>query len=266
MGKTALALNIAEHVAVDNALPAVIFSMEMSGTQLMSRMLASVSHVDSQKMRTGKLSDQEWSALSDGMAKLHEVPLFIDEGGALTVTEIRARARRLKRQYSKLGLIVIDYLQLMESSSEEDLRAQAIGEITRSLKAMAKELDVPVLLLSQLNRAVEQRPDKRPGLADLRDSGAIEQDADVVLFLYRDEYYHPEGENKGVAEAIIGKQRNGPTGTVLLTWLGQYTRFENYADPAFDGSSYKPHRGARGGGKVKNFSDFKQAAGGPDAA
>jgi replicative DNA helicase len=187
--------------------------------------------------------------------------------GALTVTEIRARARRLKRQYTKLGLIVIDYLQLMESSSEEDLRAQALGEITRSLKAMGKELDVPVLLLSQLNRAVEQRPDKRPGLADLRDSGAIEQDADVVLFLYRDEYYHPEGENKGVAEAIIGKQRNGPTGTVLLTWLGQYTRFENYADPAFDGSSYKPHRGARGGsGKVKNFSDFKQAAGGPDAA
>lgn len=267
MGKTALALNIAEHVAVDNGLPVVIFSMEMSGTQLMTRMLASVSHVDSQKMRTGKLDDREWGDLSGGMSKLHEVPLYIDEGGALTATEIRSRARRLKRQHSKLGLIVIDYLQLMESSGQEDLRAMALGEITRSLKGAAKELDVPVLLLSQLSRKVEERPDKRPMLSDLRDSGAIEQDADVVLFLYRDEYYHPDSnENKGVAEAILGKQRNGPTGTSLLTWLAQYTRFENYADTTFDGSSYRPNRGPRGSGKVKNFSDFKKQAAGDEGA
>jgi len=265
IGKTALALNIAEHVAVDNGLPVVIFSMEMSGTQLMSRMLSSVAHVDSQKLRTGRLEDREWSDLSDGMTKLHEVPIFIDEAGALTATEVRARARRLKRQHSKLGLIVIDYLQLMSSSSDEDLRAMALGEITRSLKGMAKELDVPVLLLSQLSRRVEERPDKRPMLSDLRDSGAIEQDADVVLFLYRDEYYHPDAEaNKGVAEAIIGKQRNGPTGVVLLTWLSQYTRFENYQDPSFGGGAgYKPHRGARTAApKQGGLYDVKSAAAG----
>lgn len=266
MGKTALALNIAEYVAVDNGLPAVIFSMEMSGTQLMSRMLGSIAHVDGNKLRTGQLNDNEWADLSTGMSKLHEVPLFIDEGGALTAGEIRSRARRIKRQYSKLGVVVIDYLQLMASSDDEDLRAMAIGEMTRSLKGMAKELDCPVLLLSQLSRRVEERPDKRPMLSDLRDSGAIEQDADTVIFLYRDDYYHPDSEaNKGVAEAIIGKQRNGPTGTVLLTWLGQYTRFENYADPTFDGSGYKPHRGMRASAKVSNFNDFNKGSG-PSAA
>lgn len=263
MGKTALALNIAENVALDNKLPAVIFTMEMSGMQLSNRLLASVGKVDSHKLRTGKLDDQEWSALSEAMGKLHDAPIKIDEAGGLTAGEVRARARRVKRQYSKLGVIVIDYLQLMEGEGDDEHRAQELGTITRSLKGMAKELDCPVLLLSQLNRDVDKRPDRRPTLADLRDSGAIEQDADVVVFLYRDEYYHPAG-NHGIAEAILAKQRNGPTGTVLLTWIGQHTRFENYADPSYDGSGYKPHRGMRGGAtqKVANFNDYKSKAAG----
>ncbi|HEX7249247.1 MAG TPA: replicative DNA helicase [Burkholderiales bacterium] len=233
MGKTALALNIAEHVAVDNGLPVAIFSMEMSSTQLAQRMLGSIARVDQHKMRTGKLNDREWSDLSEAMAKLHETPLFIDEGGALTALEVRARARRLKRQYSKLGLIVIDYIQLMAASSQGENRATEISEISRSLKAMAKELEVPVIALSQLNRAVDQRPDRRPVMSDLRESGAIEQDADVIMFIYREVVYKPDlpEEQRGLAEVIIGKQRNGPIGTVKLTFLGQHTRFENYADP-----------------------------------
>jgi len=233
MGKTALALNIAEHVAVDNGLPVAIFSMEMSSTQLAMRMLGSIARVDQHKMRTGKLNDKEWGELSDAMAKLHETPLFIDEGGALTALEVRARARRLKRQYSKLGLIVIDYLQLMAASSQGENRATEISEISRSLKAMAKELDVPVVALSQLNRAVDQRPDRRPVMSDLRESGAIEQDADVIMFIYREVVYKPDlpEDQRGLAEVIIGKQRNGPIGTIKLTFLGQHTRFENYQDP-----------------------------------
>jgi replicative DNA helicase len=233
MGKTALALNIAEHVAVDNGLPVAVFSMEMSSTQLAMRMLGSIARVDQHKMRTGKLNDREWGDLSDAMAKLHETPLFIDEGGALTALEVRARARRLKRQYSKLGLIVIDYLQLMAASSQGENRATEISEISRSLKAMAKELDVPVVALSQLNRAVDQRPDRRPVMSDLRESGAIEQDADVIMFIYREVVYKPDlpEDQRGLAEVIIGKQRNGPIGTIKLTFLGQHTRFENYQDP-----------------------------------
>jgi replicative DNA helicase len=231
MGKTALALNIAEHVAVDNGLPVAIFSMEMSSTQLAMRMLGSIARVDQHKMRTGRLGDKEWGLLTDAMGKLHEAPIYIDEGGALTALEVRARARRLKRQYSKLGLIVIDYLQLMASTSQGENRATEISEISRSLKAMAKELDVPVIALSQLNRALEQRPNKRPQMADLRESGAIEQDADVILAIYRDEVYNPESPEKGTAEVNILKQRNGPIGTVKLTFLGQYTRFENHQDP-----------------------------------
>ena len=231
MGKTALALNIAEHVAVGNGLPVAIFSMEMSSTQLAMRMLGSIARVDQHKMRTGRLNDKEWGELSEAMGKLHEAPIYIDEGGALTALEVRARARRLKRQYSKLGLIVIDYLQLMASTAQGENRATEISEISRSLKAMAKELDVPVVALSQLNRALEQRPNKRPQMADLRESGAIEQDADVILAIYRDEVYNPESPEKGVAEVNILKQRNGPIGTVKLTFLGQYTRFENYQDP-----------------------------------
>jgi replicative DNA helicase len=233
MGKTALALNIAEHVAVDNGLPVAIFSMEMSSTQLAMRMLGSIARVDQHKMRTGRLNDKEWGDLSEAMGKLHETPLFIDEGGALTALEVRARARRLKRQYSKLGLIVIDYLQLMAASTQGENRATEISEISRSLKAMAKELDVPVIALSQLNRAVDQRPDRRPVMSDLRESGAIEQDADVIMFIYREVVYKPDlpDEQRGMAEVIIGKQRNGPIGTVKLTFLGQHTRFENYQDP-----------------------------------
>src|SRR3954463_13079866 len=233
MGKTALALNIAEHVAVDNGLPVAIFSMEMSATQLAMRMLGSIARVDQHKMRTGRLNDKEWGDLSEAMGKLHETPIYIDEGGSLTALEVRARARRLKRQYSKLGLIVIDYLQLMAASSQGENRATEISEISRSLKAMAKELEVPVVALSQLNRAVDQRPDRRPVMSDLRESGAIEQDADVILFIYRDEVYYPDKEEaKGRAEVIIGKQRNGPIGRVDLTFLGRFTRFANFQDPS----------------------------------
>jgi len=230
MGKTALALNIAEHVAVDNGLPVAIFSMEMSATQLAMRMLGSIARVDQHKMRTGRLNDKEWSDLSDAMGKLHETPIYIDEGGALTALEVRARARRLKRQYSKLGLIVIDYIQLMAASSQGENRATEISEISRSLKAMSKELDVPVIALSQLNRAVDQRPDRRPVMSDLRESGAIEQDADVILFIYREVVYKPDlpEDQRAIAEVVIGKQRNGPIGTVKMTFLGQFTRFENY--------------------------------------
>ncbi len=233
MGKTAFALNVAEHVAVDNGLPVAIFSMEMSATQLAMRMLGSIARVDQHKMRTGRLNDKEWGDLSDAMGKLHETPIYIDEAGALTALEVRARARRLKRQYSKLGLIVIDYIQLMAASSQGENRATEISEISRSLKGMAKELDVPVIALSQLNRAVDQRPDRRPVMSDLRESGAIEQDADVIMFIYREVVYKPDlpEDQRGIAEVIIGKQRNGPIGTVKLTFLGQHTRFENYQDP-----------------------------------
>src|SRR3954462_14407274 len=233
MAKTALALNIAEHVAVDNGLPVAIFSMEMSSTQLAMRMLGSIARVDQHKMRTGRLNDKEWGDLSDAMGKLHETPIYIDESGALTALEVRARARRLKRQYSKLGLIVIDYLQLMAATGQGENRATEISEISRSLKGMAKELDVPVIALSQLNRAVDQRPDRRPVMSDLRESGAIEQDADVIMFIYREVVYKPDlpEEQRGIAEVIVGKQRNGPIGTVKLTFLGQFTRFENYQDP-----------------------------------
>jgi replicative DNA helicase len=230
MGKTALALNIAEHVAVDNGLPVAIFSMEMSATQLAMRMLGSIARVDQHKMRTGRLSDKEWGDLSDAMAKLHETPIYIDEAGALTALEVRARARRLKRQYSKLGLIVIDYIQLMAASTQGENRATEISEISRSLKAMAKELEVPVVALSQLNRAVDQRPDRRPVMSDLRESGAIEQDADVIMFIYREVVYKPDlpDDQRAIAEVIVGKQRNGPIGTVKLTFIGQHTRFENH--------------------------------------
>ena len=230
MGKTALALNIAEHVAVDNGLPVAIFSMEMSGTQLASRVLGSIAHVDQHKMRTGRLSDEEWQQLSHAMGRLHEAPVFIDETAALNALELRARARRMRRQCGKLGLVIVDYLQLMSASSQGENRATEISEISRGLKALAKELETPVIALSQLSRAVEGRNDKRPMMSDLRESGAIEQDADVIFFIYRDEVYFPDKpEVKGRAEVIIGKQRNGPIGRVELAFLGQYTRFENLA-------------------------------------
>jgi replicative DNA helicase len=230
MGKTALALNMAEHVAVENRLPVAVFSMEMAGTQLAMRMLGSIGRLDQHKLRTGKLSDEDWNRLTTAVGKLHDAPIHIDETPALNALELRARARRLHRQYGTLGLIVVDYLQLMEASSQGENRATEISEISRSLKALAKELKVPVVALSQLNRALEQRPNKRPQMADLRESGAIEQDADLILAIYRDEVYNPDSPEKGIAEINILKQRNGPIGTVKLTFLGEHTRFENYAE------------------------------------
>ena len=231
MGKTAFALNIAEHVAVNDRLPVAVFSMEMAGSQLAMRMLGSIGRLDQMKLRTGRLSDEDWSRLTDAVGKVHDAPIHIDETPALNCLELRARARRMHRQYGTLGLVVVDYLQLMSSSSYGENRATEISEISRSLKALAKELKVPVVALSQLNRGLEQRPNKRPVMSDLRESGAIEQDADVILFIYRDEVYNPESADKGKAEIIIGKQRNGPIGTLNLTFIGEYTRFENYADP-----------------------------------
>jgi replicative DNA helicase len=230
MGKTALALNMAEHVAVENKLPVAVFSMEMSGSQLAMRMLGSIGRLDQHKLRTGRLSDDDWNRLTNAVGKLHDAPILVDESGALNALELRARARRLHRQYGSLGLIVVDYLQLMQATSEGENRATEISEISRSLKSLAKELKVPVVALSQLSRAVEQRTGpKRPIMSDLRESGAIEQDADLILAIYREEVYTPDTPEKGVAEIIILKQRNGPIGTIKLTFLGEYTRFESYA-------------------------------------
>ncbi|HVS26071.1 MAG TPA: replicative DNA helicase [Burkholderiales bacterium] len=236
MGKTSLALNITEHVGVDLRLPVAVFSMEMSGAQVVMRMMGSVGRLDQHKVRTGKLQDEDWQKLTHAVGKLNEAAIFIDESGALTAPQVQARARRLRRQCGGLGLIVVDYLQLMSASGEGENRATEISQISRSLKALAKELNVPVVALSQLNRGLELRPNKRPIMSDLRESGAIEQDADLILFIYRDEVYNPETtKEKGMAEIIIGKQRNGPIGTVPLTFLPEYTRFENYAST---GSSY----------------------------
>ena len=232
MGKTSFALNMAEHVAIEVGLPVAVFSMEMGGAQLAMRMLSSVGRLDAHRVRTGRLNDDEWARLSFALGKMHEAPLYIDETQALNPIDLRARARRLCRQCGKLGLIVIDYLQLMSAANGGgENRATEISEISRSLKGLAKELSVPVIALSQLNRSLEQRPNKRPVMSDLRESGAIEQDADVIMFIYRDEVYHPDTPDKGTAEIIIGKQRNGPIGTVRLAFLGEYTRFENFAAP-----------------------------------
>lgn len=232
MGKTSLALNMAEHVAIDVGAPVAIFSMEMGAEQLAMRILCSVGKLDAQKVRTGRLSEDDWNRLMQSLAKTKDAHIHIDETPALNPLELRTRARRLSRQYGKLGLIVVDYIQLMSASSSGENRTTEISEITRSLKSLAKELGCPVVALSQLNRTVEQRTDKRPVMSDLRESGAIEQDADVILFIYRDEVYRPDTPDKGVAEVIIGKQRNGPIGTIRLTFLGQFTKFENFAAPA----------------------------------
>jgi replicative DNA helicase len=241
MGKTSLALNMAEHVALESGLPVGVFSMEMGASQLVMRMLGSVGRLDQHKVRTGRLADEDWRKLTDAVGRLNDAPIHIDETAALNSLELRARARRLHRQYGKLGLIVVDYLQLMSASSHGENRATEISEISRGLKALAKELGVPVVALSQLNRSLEQRPNKRPVMSDLRESGAIEQDADLILFIYRDEVYNPDSPDKGKAEVIIGKQRNGPIGTVTLVFQGEYTRFANFADPGrFLESSEKP--------------------------
>ncbi len=228
MGKTAFSLNIGEHVAVEQGLPVAVFSMEMAGTQLAMRMLGSVGRLDQHRLRTGRLLDEDWPRLTHAIQKMNDAQLFIDETPALNPMELRARSRRLARQCGQLGLIIIDYLQLMSGSGGGENRATEIAEISRSLKGLAKELNCPVIALSQLNRSLEQRPNKRPVMSDLRESGAIEQDADVILFIYRDQVYNPDSPDKGTAEIIIGKQRNGPIGTVRLTFLGEYTKFDNF--------------------------------------
>ncbi len=232
MGKTALAINIAEHVALHEGLPVAVFSMEMGASQLAVRIVGSIGRIDQSHLRTGKLNDDEWPRLTEAIEKLRTISLHIDETAGLTSSELRANARRLARQCGKLGLIVVDYLQLMSGSSSTDgeNRATELGEISRGLKMLAKELQCPVLALSQLNRSVESRPDKRPMMSDLRESGAIEQDADIIMFIYRDEYYTKDAcKEPGVAEVLIAKQRNGPTGMVKLTFLKNITKFESMA-------------------------------------
>jgi replicative DNA helicase len=230
MGKTAFSINIAENIALESKLPVAIFSMEMGSAQLVTRMIGSVGRLDQHRMRNGTLEDDDWERLTMAVGKLNEAPIYIDEGAGLNSFELRARARRLQRKTGQLGLIVIDYIQLMAGTSDKanENRATEISEISRSLKSLAKELNVPVVALSQLNRSLEQRPDKRPIMSDLRESGAIEQDADLILFIYRDEVYNKDSDQKGTAEIIISKQRNGPIGTLRLTFLGEHTRFENF--------------------------------------
>lgn len=239
MGKTTIAMNMAENVAISSGKPVAVFSMEMPGDSLAMRMMSSLGRIDQNKVRTGKLDDDEWPRLTSAINMLAETKLFIDDTPALTPTEVRARARRLVREHGPLGLIVLDYLQLMQSPSSGESRVQQISDISRGLKALAKELNVPVVALSQLNRNLEQRPNKRPVMSDLRESGAIEQDADLIVFVYRDEVYNEDSPDKGIAEVIIGKQRNGPLGTVRLTFLGQFTRFENFAGDPYSAEDYE---------------------------
>jgi len=231
MGKTAFSINIAENIAMDSNLPVAVFSMEMGASQLAMRMLGSVGKLNQHDLRTGRLQDDDWGRLTHALGKLNDAQIFIDESAALSSLELRARSRRLHRQNNGLGLIVVDYLQLMSSNTGKvsENRATEISEISRSLKALAKELQVPVIALSQLNRSLEQRPNKRPVMSDLRESGAIEQDADLILFIYRDEVYNSDSPDKGKAEIIIGKQRNGPIGKVELAFRGEFTRFDNLA-------------------------------------
>ena len=226
MGKTTLAVNIAENAAVGKGVPSAIFSMEMSSEQLTLRLISSLGRVNQTHLRTGQCTDEDWSRINGAIAQLSAAPLYVDETPSLTPTEVRARARRLKREHG-LGLVVVDYLQLMQVAGTKENRATEISEISRGLKALAKELQVPVVALSQLNRSVEQRSEKRPVMSDLRESGAIEQDADVIMMIYREEVYEPNTTRKGIADIIIAKQRNGPVGEVHLTFLGEYTRFEN---------------------------------------
>lgn len=238
MGKTTFAMNIAENAAIGDKVPVAVFSMEMPGDSLAMRMISSLGRVDQHHIRTGNLTDEDWARITSAIHILSEANIYIDDTPAMSPNEIRARARRLKRQHG-LGLIVIDYLQLMQVHGGSENRATEISEISRSLKAMAKELKVPVIALSQLNRSLEQRPDKRPVMSDLRESGAIEQDADLIVFIYRDEVYNDDSPQKGVAEIIIAKQRNGPIGKSLLTFLGKYTKFENYIPEMYNADGFE---------------------------
>jgi replicative DNA helicase len=227
MGKTALCLNLAQHIAIEHKIPVAIFSLEMSKEQLVQRMLCSEASIDANRLRTGHLHTNDWTHLAMAMGRLGEAPIFIDDSALLNVLEIRAKARRLKAEMKGLGLIIVDYIQLLQGRKQTDNRVQEVSEISRSLKTLARELNTPVIALSQLSRAVEARQNKRPMLSDLRESGSIEQDADIVMFIYRDDYYNPESEKRGEAEIIISKQRNGPTGTVDLLYQSSITRFLN---------------------------------------
>lgn len=238
MGKTSFAMNVAEAVAMRGDLPVAVFSMEMPADQLALRMLSSLGRIEMQRVRTGKLQDEDWPRLTSALNLMSSAKLFIDDSAGLSPTEMRARVRRLKREHG-LGLIIVDYLQLMQVPGFKENRTAEISEISRSLKGMAKELDVPVIALSQLNRSLEQRPNKRPVMSDLRESGAIEQDADIIVFIYRDEVYNEDSPDKGVAEIIIGKQRNGPIGSLKLTFLGKYTRFESFSSESYYDGAYQ---------------------------
>ena len=229
MGKTALALNFVEAALFTQTRPVLVFSLEMPANSLMMRLLSSVGKIDAGKIRDGSLTEEDWPKLSAAMGKLKDKPLFIDDTAGLTPQEMRARVRRIAREHGNPGMVMVDYLQLMQVAGKSEGRTQEISEISRSLKGIAKEFDCPIIALSQLNRGVEQRPNKRPMNSDLRESGAIEQDADVILFIYRDEYYHEESPDKGIAELIIGKQRNGEVGTSRAAFVGKFTRFENLA-------------------------------------
>jgi len=229
MGKTSFAMNIAEYAAIHEKKPVAVFSMEMSGEQLAMRLISSTGRIDQSKVRTGKLDDDDWPRLASAVSLLASKNLLIDDSPALSPVEVRARARRLAREHGGLGLIVIDYLQLMQVPGSKENRASEVAEISRALKSLAKELHVPLVALSQLNRGLEQRPNKRPIMSDLRESGGIEQDSDLIVFIYRDEVYNEDSEDKGTAEIIIAKQRNGPIGMTRLAFQGRYTRFENFA-------------------------------------
>lgn len=228
MGKTAFCMSVAQYASISKNTPVAIFSLEMSKSQLVQRMLCSEARIDAQNLRKGRLTEKDWAPLSNAAGRLASAPIFIDDTAGITCLEIKAKARRLKAQHN-LGLVIIDYLQLISSSGRIENRQQEISEISRSLKGLARELNVPVIAVSQLSRAVEQRIERRPRLSDLRESGAIEQDADLVVFIYREEYYKPKTEKKGIAEVIISKQRNGPTGKVELTFIKEYAKFENLA-------------------------------------
>lgn len=249
MGKTAFALNIAEHVGVNLSKPVVVFSMEMINEQLGLRMMSSMSAIHAQRVRVGRIYDPEWSRITDALKRVQDAPIYLDEDASITPTELRTRARRIHRECGGLSLVIIDYLQLMNIEGSGDNRANELAKVSRGLKHLAKELQCPVIALSQLNRGLEQRPNKRPIMSDLRDSGAIEQDADTVLFIYRDEVYNEDSPDKGLAEIIIGKQRNGPTGKVVVKFQGELTRFSDRAshEPIPSQNLREQKRSARAG-------------------
>jgi replicative DNA helicase len=236
MGKTAFAMNLVEHAVLTNEKPVLVFSLEMPAESLIFRMLSSIGKIDQTRLRSGQLTEDDWPGFNAAVAKLKDSPLYIDDSAGVSPMEMRSRARRIVREHGQLGMIVVDYLQLMQIKGSTEGRVNEISEISRSLKLLAREFECPVIALSQLNRGLEQRPNKRPVMSDLRESGAIEQDADVITFIYRDEVYNEDTMDKGVAEVIIGKQRNGPIGTIRLSFQGQFTRFENHAQPRYDDS------------------------------